>query len=274
MPLLTDTIATPQHAPRKMHGTGRRLRRRALACAAAAAGLTLTLAGCAQVDTTAPSTVRAEAAHGAPAKFGTVDCRKAKCIALTFDAGPSENSARLLDVLKEKKVPATFFLLGKRHIEKYPELVKRMAAEGHEVASHTWDHKILTKISDKEIREELNRPNEAIEKLTGHKPTLMRPPQGRTDSNVHEICKELGLAEVLWSVTAKDYTTNDSALITQRVLDQSSRDGIILLHDIYPGTVPAVPGIIDALKQRGYVFVTVPQLLAPGKAEPGKVYRP
>jgi peptidoglycan/xylan/chitin deacetylase (PgdA/CDA1 family) len=271
---LTDTTVTPQHAPRKMQGTGRRLRRRALACAAAAAGLTLTLAGCAQVDTTSPSTVRAEAAHGASAKFGSVDCRKAKCIALTFDAGPSENSARLLDILKEKKVPATFFLLGKRHIEKYPELVKRMAAEGHEVASHTWDHKILTKISDKEIREELNRPNEAIEKLTGHKPTLMRPPQGRTDSNVHEICKELGLAEVLWSVTAKDYTTNDSALITQRVLDQSSRDGIILLHDIYPGTVPAVPGIIDALKQRGYVFVTVPQLLAPGKAEPGKVYRP
>ncbi|CAL9289958.1 hypothetical protein SUDANB180_05919 [Streptomyces sp. enrichment culture] len=273
MPLLTDTIATPQHAPRKMHGTGRRLRRRALACAAAAAGLSLTLAGCAQVDTTAPSTVRAEA-KGAPAKFGSVDCRKAKCIALTFDAGPSENSARLLDILKEKKVPATFFLLGKRHIEKYPELVKRMAAEGHEVASHTWDHKILTKISDKEIREELNRPNEAIEKLIGHKPTLMRPPQGRTDSNVHEICEELGLAEVLWSVTAKDYTTNDSALITKRVLEQSSRDGIILLHDIYAGTVPAVPGIIDALKQRGYVFVTVPQLLAPGKAEPGKVYRP
>ncbi|MFF5472135.1 polysaccharide deacetylase family protein [Streptomyces achromogenes] len=274
MPLLTDTIATPQHAPRKMHGTGRRLRRRAMPLAAGAAGLALTLAGCAQVDTTSPSAARAKAAHGAPAKFGTADCRKAKCIALTFDAGPSENSARLLDILKEKKVPATFFLLGKRHIEKYPELVKRMAAEGHEVASHTWDHKILTKISDKEIREELNRPDEAIEKLTGHKPTLMRPPQGRTDSNVHEICKELGLAEVLWSVTAKDYTTNDSALITKRVLDQSSRDGIILLHDIYPGTVPAVPGIIDALKQRGYVFVTVPQLLAPGKAEPGKVYRP
>ncbi len=91
---------------------------------------------------------------------------------------------------------------------------------------------------------------------------------------MHKICKELGLAEVLWSVTAKDYTTNDSALITKRVLEQSSRDGIILLHDIYAGTVPAVPGIIDALKERGYVFVTVPQLLAPGKAEPGKVYRP
>ncbi|KUN89796.1 deacetylase [Streptomyces bungoensis] len=258
-----------------MRGPGRRLRPAVLACVAAC--LALTLSGCAEVDTTAPSTARADAAHGAhgaPARFGSVDCREAKCVALTFDAGPSENSARLLDILKEKKVPATFFLLGKRHIEKYPELVRRMAAEGHEVASHTWDHKILTRIPDARIREELKRPDDAIERLTGRRPTLMRPPQGRTDADVHRICKEMGLAEVLWSVTAKDYETDDSALITRRVLDQVSRDGIILLHDIYRGTVPAVPGVIDALKARGYVFVTVPQLLAPGTAEPGKVYRP
>lgn len=265
----------PLPAPRQMRGPGRRLRPAALAFVAAC--LTLTLSGCAEVDTTAPSTARAAAVHGAPgapARFGAADCREAKCVALTFDAGPSENSARLLDILKEKKVPATFFLLGKRHIEKYPELVRRMAAEGHEVASHTWDHKILTRIPDAQIREELRRPDDAIERLTGRRPTLMRPPQGRTDADVHRICKEQGLAEVLWSVTAKDYQTDDSALITRRVLDQVSRDGIILLHDIYRGTVPAVPGIIDALKARGYVFVTVPQLLAPGRAEPGKVYRP
>nr|WP_258055134.1 polysaccharide deacetylase family protein [Streptomyces sp. Ru71] len=248
---------------------------RAAAVFSAAAGLTLALSGCTRLDTTAPSTVRAHPASDVQAAgYGAVDCRTAKCIALTFDAGPSENSARLLDILKEKKVPATFFLLGARHIEKYPELVKRMAAEGHEVASHTWDHKILTKIEPDEIRDELKRPNDAIEKLTGHRPTLMRPPQGRTNDTVNAISKEMGLAEVLWSVTAKDYTTNDSALIEKRVLEQASRDGIILLHDIYPGTVPAVPGIIDALKERGYVFVTVPQLLAPGKAEPGQVYRP
>lgn len=272
MPLTIDMIPTTRRAPRKMRRSPGRLRAAALVPAAAC--LAFALSGCAQVDTTAPSSARAGAAHGAPAKFGTVDCRKARCIALTFDAGPSENSARLLDILKEKKVPATFFLLGKDHIEKYPQLVKRMAAEGHEVANHTWDHEILTKISDARIRDELKRPDDAIERLTGHRPTLMRPPQGRTDSDVHKIAKEQGLAEVLWSVTAKDYMTKDSALIEKRVLDQSSRDGIILLHDIYPGTVPAVPGIVDALKERGYVFVTVPQLLAPGRAEPGKVYRP
>ncbi|MEV5757050.1 polysaccharide deacetylase family protein [Streptomyces tendae] len=271
---------------RKMTKTGTRLR--VLATFAAAASLTLALSGCTKLETHSPSSVRnaadasaTEAGTGAGAKgaqaraggLGTVDCAHTKCIALTFDAGPSENSARLLDILKEKQVPATFFLLGKRHIDTYPELVRRMSDEGHEVASHTWTHKILTDADPDEIRDELERPNKEIERLTGKRPTLMRPPQGRTDDTVHDICRELGLAEVLWSVTAKDYKTNDSDLITERVLDQSSRDGIILLHDIYDGTVPAVPGIIDALKKRGYVFVTVPQLMAPGKAEPGKVYR-
>lgn len=257
---------------RKMKKTGARLR--AVAVSAGACCLAVTLTGCGGADITHPSTARARpAATTQAARFGTVDCREAKCIALTFDAGPSENSARLLDILKEKQVPATFFLLGERHIEKYPGLVTRMAAEGHEVASHTWDHKILTRITPEEIREELQRPNDEIERLTGRRPTLMRPPQGRTDESVHEICRELGLAEVLWTVTAKDYTTTDSALIRRRVLAQADRDGIILLHDIYDGTVPAVPGIIDALKERGYAFVTVPQLLAPGTAVPGHVYR-
>lgn len=257
---------------RKMKKTGAGLR--AVAVSAAAACLAVTLTGCGGLDTTAPSAARARpAATVQAARLGAVDCREVKCIALTFDAGPSEHSARLLDILKEKQVHATFFLLGKRHIEKYPDLVRRMAAEGHEVASHTWDHKILTRIEPDEIREELRRPDDAIERLTGHRPTLMRPPQGRTDDTVHEICREEGLAEVLWTVTAKDYRTTDSALITKRVLAQADRDGIILLHDLYDGTVPAVPGIIDALKERGFVFVTVPQLLAPGQAEPGKVYR-
>ncbi|MER7490410.1 polysaccharide deacetylase family protein [Streptomyces sp. NPDC126497] len=243
---------------------------RAVAVTAAAAALTLALSGCTRLETTSPSTVRATDAQ---ARFGTVDCRRARCIALTFDAGPSEHSARLLDILKEERVPATFFLMGRRHIDRYPELVRRMADEGHEVANHTWTHRRLTELEPDGIREELERTNAEIARLTGRRPTLMRPPQGRTDDTVHRISRELGLSEVLWSVTAKDYTTTDSDLITRRVLDRSSRDGIILLHDLYDGTVPAVPGVIAELRKRGYAFVTVPQLLAPGKAEPGAVYR-
>ncbi|GLW47700.1 deacetylase [Streptomyces sp. NBRC 14336] len=254
-------------ATKKMKKTGTAFLAAALLCTVTA------LTGCTRLETTSPASVREDASADVQARVGTVDCREAKCIALTFDAGPSENSPRLLDILKEEQVPATFFLLGKRHIEKYPELVKRMADEGHELASHTWDHKILTDLGKDEIRQELERPNKEIERLTGHRPTLMRPPQGRTNDTVHEVCRELGMSEVLWSVTAKDYKTTDSELIKERVLEQSDRDGIILLHDIYRGTVPAVPGIIKALKKQGYTFVTVPQLLAPGKAEPGAVYR-
>lgn len=269
----------PSASPQPASAT---VRRAATALSAAAVALTLTLTGCTRVETTSPSEARNAAGTHGTGHFGSVDCRKAKCIALTFDAGPSRNSGRLLDILKEKQVHATFFLLGKKHIERYPEMVKRMAAEGHEVASHTWDHKILTDLDADGIREEFSRPDDAIERLTGHRPTLVRPPQGRTNDTVQGVAREMGLSEVLWSVTAKDFATSDSALITKRVLEQSGRDGIILLHDMVPaagspgyrGTVPAVPGIIDELKRRGYTFVTVPQLLAPGTPAPGAVYRP
>lgn len=251
----------------------------------AAISLTLGLSGCgAQYDTTSPRSAREHATADAKhvsldtseggAGAGAVDCAKAKCVALTFDAGPSENTPRLLDILKREHVHASFFMLGKNHIEKHPDLVRRIADEGHELANHTWSHKILTKTDSDEVRSQLSRVQDAVEKLTGRKPLLMRPPQGRTDERVSKISKELGLAQVLWSVTAKDYRTTDSALIKKRVLEQTDRDGIILLHDIYRGTVPAVPGILAELKKRGYTVVTVSRLLAPATAEPGKVYRP
>ncbi|MFE3472096.1 polysaccharide deacetylase family protein [Streptomyces bacillaris] len=241
--------------------------------AALVATLTLALAGC-SMETTAPASARQDAAPDAKGSFGRADCRKAKCIALTFDAGPGKDTPELLDILKEKKVSATFFLLGRNHVLKHPDTVRRIQDEGHEVANHTWTHKILTDEEPEEIRAELEKTQEAIEKITGKRPRLMRPPQGRTDDQVSGISKELGLSQVLWSATAKDYSTNDSALITRRILDQAGRDGIILLHDIYKGTVPAVPGIIDALQKDGYTFVTVPELMAPAMPEPGTIYRP
>ncbi|MFE2561152.1 polysaccharide deacetylase family protein [Streptomyces sp. NPDC059352] len=251
-------------------------RRRGTAAALlVATSLMLTLGGCG-VDRVTPQDARDEAGTDDKAGEGArgVDCAKAKCIALTFDAGPGKDTPRLLDVLKEEQVPATFFLLGRKHVDRYPEVVKRIADEGHEVANHTWSHRILTDLDEAEVREELSLTQTAVERITGRKPTLMRPPQGRTDDKVSKVSKELGLAQILWSITAKDYSTTDSALIRQRVLDQAHGDGIILLHDIYDGTVPAVPSIIEELKRRGFTFVTVSELLAPGKAEPGVVYAP
>lgn len=161
-------------------------------------------------------------------------------------------------------------MLGENHVEKRPAEVKRIDAEGHELANHTWSHQILTDIGPGEAKREMSRLQDAVRKITGKTPKLMRLPQGRTDESVSKISKDLGLAQVLWSVTAKDYQTNDSALITKRVLEQTERDGIILLHDIYRGTVPAVPGILKELKQRGYTIVTVSQLLSPAK--PGQAW--
>ncbi|WP_432000615.1 polysaccharide deacetylase family protein [Streptomyces sioyaensis] len=270
-------------------------RRTSIAGLLTATSLVLALSSCTSYDVTAPADARADApaadvkakdarlaaakdAKGSrkttSARGAEVDCRKAKCVALTFDAGPSENTHHLLDILKREKVHATFFMLGKNHIEKRPAEVKRIDAEGHELANHTWSHQILTDIKPETAWREISRVQDAVRKITGKSPKLMRPPQGRTDKDVSKISKELGVAQVLWSVTAKDYETNDSALITKRVLEQTERDGIILLHDIYRGTVPAVPGILKELKKRGYTVVTVSQLLSPAKPEPGMVYRP
>ncbi|MFD6045759.1 polysaccharide deacetylase family protein [Streptomyces koyangensis] len=271
---------TLTHAEPRTRRRPHRIRRTAVAALALAALTALT--SCTP-ETVAPADERARAheagGDGKPAARvklakGEVDCAVAKCIALTFDGGPGKDTPELLDLLQREEVPATFFLLGKKHIEKYPETVRRIAEEGHEVANHTWNHPRLTEIEPDEIREELTRTQKEIARLTGSEPTLMRPPQGRTDDTVSEISKELGLSQVLWSTTAKDYSTNDSELITERTLDQAGRDGVILLHDIYQGTVPAVPGIIHALKKDGYTFVTVPQLMAPAKPVPGTIYRP
>ncbi|MBM9507728.1 polysaccharide deacetylase family protein [Actinacidiphila acididurans] len=204
---------------------------------------------------------------------GSVDCRKAKCIALTFDSAPSAHTAALLRILERKKVRATFFLLGHRHVDAYPGLVKRMAADGHVLANHTWTHPRLPSLTPAQIRAQLTMLNDAVQKLTGIRPTLMRPPQGRTDQKVAQVCRELGLAQVLWSDSASDYATTDTPLIRQRILSGASRGGIVLLHDLYQGTVPAVPGIIDGLRRQGYTFVTVPELLAPAVPQPGAVYR-
>ncbi|WP_407840898.1 polysaccharide deacetylase family protein [Streptomyces sp. DSM 116496] len=256
---------------RRAYGTSSRR-----AATAAAALVLAALTGCSSLNgVVSPAAVRNAAVPAATERaFGLVDCKVAKCVALTFDGGPSKPTPDLLDVLKRENVPATFFLQGKGHTDTYPDTVRRMADEGHEIANHTWSHENLTELTPDGIRAEIEPVQHDIEKATGRAPTLMRPPGGATDDDVSKVMKELGLAQVLWSVTAKDFQTTDTELIKKRVLDQTERDGIILLHERYAGTIPAVPGIIAELHHRGYTFVTVSRLLAPARPEPGKVYRP
>ncbi|MGW6055406.1 polysaccharide deacetylase family protein [Streptomyces sp. NPDC055189] len=240
----------------------------------ATTALALALSACSTLTgVTSPADARNKAT-GDTHHAGPVDCSEAKCVALTFDGGPSAPTPKLLDILKKEKVHATFFLQGKGHTRKYPQTIRRMAAEGHEIGNHTWSHKDLTKLDAWQIRAEINPVQQDIKAATGKAPTLMRPPHGTTNDDVSTTLKELGLSQILWSVTAKDFATTDTALIKKRVLDQTHRDGIILLHERYAGTIPAVPGIIKDLRRQGYTFVTVPQLMSPAAPRPGKVYRP
>lgn len=260
-------------------------RTRALTALLAAAALTFGLTGCNGYDATSPAAARkvasaTGAAAFAPGPDGPVDCRKARCVALTFDAGPSVRTPQILAILAKYHVHATFFTLGKNHVMKHPQMVRDMVAQGHEVETLTWSHQILTKISKAEVRKEITQGRDAVEKVTGIRPMLLRPPEGRTSGTVTKIARELGMAEVVWNANGADYRTTDSKLIADRILKQTRPDGIILLHDLvdptnrgYNGTVAAVAPIISTLQGRGYTFVTVEQLLAPGKPQPGKVYK-
>ncbi|MEW1860017.1 polysaccharide deacetylase family protein [Streptomyces sp. NBC_00669] len=260
-------------------------RARALTTLLAAATMAFTLTGCNGYDSTSPAAARKHMAKSGPAAFatdakGTVDCRKVKCIAITFDAGPSVRTPQILGILSKYHVHATFFTLGKNHVMKHPQMVRDMVAQGHEVETLTWSHQILTKISSSEVRKEITEGRDAVHKVAGVTPTLLRPPQGRTSSKVTKIAKELGMSEVVWNSNGADYKTTDSKLIASRILKSAKPDGIILLHDLvdktnkgYNGTVASIAPIISTLQARGYTFVTVKQLLAPGTPQAGKVYK-
>jgi peptidoglycan/xylan/chitin deacetylase (PgdA/CDA1 family) len=177
-------------------------------------------------------------------------------------------TAQLLDILAARKVKATFFLVG-RNVQEFPHLVRREAAEGHELANHSYSHADLGRSSGSKVTSELVRTQQAIQKAAGVTPTLMRPPYGSTDKQVARVTKKLGLAQVLWTVDPLDWQVRNTKRVERKVIGGTRSGTIVLMHDIHPTTVAAVPLIIDRLAAQGYVFVTVSQLygkpLSPGK---------
>lgn len=204
-----------------------------------------------------------------PGDGDVVDCSTLKCIALTFDDGPGPYTAKLLQELASKDVRATFFLIG-RSVGTRPELVKAELAAGHAVGNHTYEHLDLVKLDAATIGFQVDRTAAAILDATGVRPTLLRPPYGATNPTVKAVARERGYAQILWNVDTEDWKNRNVATTTQRALDGARPGAIILMHDIHPTTVQAVPGIIDALRARGYTLVTVPQLI--GTPEAGKTY--
>lgn len=188
-------------------------------------------------------------------------------IAITFDDGPHpEHTPKLLDELKKRGIKATFYVVG-RNVAEYPEIVKRMDAEGHEVANHTWTHPQLTPAN---LAREMNATSAEIRKITGKNPTNMRPPYGylhgkgtaQKNAFARKIADEYGMKVILWSVDPLDWKYRNSSRVASEIIQNTKPGAIILAHDIHGSTVAAMPNTLDTLLGRGYKFVTVSELIA------------
>lgn len=202
-----------------------------------------------------------------------------KLVALTYDDGPGKYTDDLLDYFKEQGVKATFFVID-YNAKNYKSLLARMVAEGHAVGNHSNKHDNLKKMTTKQqIRDAIEDCNKTIESATGQKVTVMRPPGGNYDDLVKQVAKEMGMAIINWQVDTLDWKSKDPEQIMQIAFDKTSnysiRDGsIVLMHDIYQTTFEATKQMVPRLKQEGYTFVTVPELLAlRGGMVAGGVYK-
>lgn len=199
-------------------------------------------------DTPVPATAPAEVTLDNP-----------PLVALTFDDGPrSSTTGPLLDGLALREVPATFFLVGSR-IPGNEDLVRRMAAEGHQIGIHTYDHVELKGLSRRDFDLQVGKTRALIASLAGEGNYWLRPPYGLLDKNAESWC---GGPVILWSVDPEDWKDKDIDRIVAAVTEHVSDGDIILLHDLFPSSAQAALRIADALLARGYCFVTVEQLMA------------
>jgi len=185
-------------------------------------------------------------------------------IAITFDDGPDPVlTPRLLDLLKERHIHATFFLVGK-NAAAFPDVVRRIVEEGHEVGNHSWSHPLLTQLSQESVESQLRRTHDAIVKACGTAPILYRPPYGAVRlSQRNQIEKSFGYPAILWDVDPQDWQHPRSAQkVYDRIHSQTHPGSIILCHDIHETTVAAMPATLDDLTARGYHFATLTQLIA------------
>ncbi len=185
-------------------------------------------------------------------------------IALTIDDGPHPvYTQKLLQILKQANVHATFFVVGER-AEQYPDLIRAEVADGHEIGNHTYDHVSLIKIPPEYVDTEIEACGDVLTQITGHPPHLFRPPGGEYNRTVAESAEALGYKLILYSDDPGDYADPGTQVIETRTLDTISNGGIILLHDGSAQTLLILPQLLQRLKARGFRFVTVDQLLRPG----------
>ena len=221
--------------------------------------------------TPAPATaVPAPAATPAPAPAPQItfsQCRvEGPYIAMTFDDGPhGANTPRLLDMLKQRGIKATFFVVGQCAAE-FPDIMKRIVAEGHEIASHSWSHPQLTKMGEEGVTDQLQKTHDIIRHTTGVEPKVMRPPFGAFTPNQRAWAnKKWGYKIIMWDVDPLDWKVRNAEHVKSEILRQTVAGSIILTHDIHKSTIDAMPETLDGLTAKGFKFVSVSELLAMDK---------
>jgi peptidoglycan/xylan/chitin deacetylase (PgdA/CDA1 family) len=185
-----------------------------------------------------------------------------RAVALTFDDGPNEHATpAILDALKARNVRATFFILG-RHAERWPQLVKRVADEGHAIGNHGYFHRKLHFKSPNYVRNDLTLGTQAIERASGYHPRFFRAPHGFRSPWVTSIARSLGQRTVGWSFGVWDSAKPGATVIVDRILSKVEPGSILLLHDgdgydplgDRTQTAQAVPVLVDRLLAEGYRF--------------------
>ncbi len=193
-----------------------------------------------------------------------------KLIALTFDDGPNYNTSKVLDVLDKYNVKATFFVLGSKAKDN-KKILKREYDSGMEIGNHTFNHLLLTKYKENVIKDEINNTSSVIFEVTGRCPKLLRPSYGAYNNMVKKIGD---MPIIIWDIDTLDWKYHNSKRIASRVINKVKDGDIILMHDIYSATANSLNIIIPELQNRGYTFVTVPELFYYKEItlEKGKVY--
>lgn len=193
-----------------------------------------------------------------------------KLIALTFDDGPNYNTGKVLDVLAKYNVKATFFVLGSKAKDN-KKILKRAYDSGMEIGNHTFNHLLLTKYKENVIKDEIDKTSSVIFEVTGRYPKLLRPSYGVYNN----IVKKIGnMPIIIWDIDTLDWKYHNSKRIASRVINKVKDGDIILMHDIYSATANSLNIIIPELQNRGYTFVTIPELFyyKESTLEKGMVY--
>ncbi|MGW7822408.1 polysaccharide deacetylase family protein [Streptomyces puniciscabiei] len=207
-----------------------------------------------------------------PAHIHHVDCRALRCVALTFDDGPTQYTAALLTALEHSHTLATFFLIGP-HALQYRADTLREYRDGDAIGDHTVTHPRLTRLAMPRVEHQIEAAAKQIASVTGCRPVLFRPPFGAWNARVSEAARRAGMAVVMWNVDPRDWKHHDPAFVDRAVLARVRPGAIVVLHDRYAATPAAVPRLIGVLKARGYDLVTVPQLFTTsGGVRSGVVY--